>query len=538
MKDKEVMKLATLVDKCLLDNNLADALAHSEKILAHNRSAGLAYKGVIALRQDLLDEAESYLLESFQVNKRQNLALANLIPVYIKKRNFKKAVAFGEQAFEAMPKNDGVATNYAAALLQEQQFDKALTILKPLLDESKPNISILSALISCYKSLFMKKESEEMLDIAEKFFGDKYEVMRLKADNLAESNPLKAITYYRSAIEKDNTNEIPTRWNMSLVQLRLEDFSEGWKNYDNGLLPEVGKIGRPIPILFNPEFRKINLEKFDKNMWSFVVCEQGIGDQVLFLGALNQFIADYPKTVLIAETRFHSILRRSFPEIPIYGYGFGPLMDSNFKNSNGFIPIGSIQKKYRGSVEEFESSKSIYLKNDEIKTKKFKEILLTKTGAKKIVGFSWKGGFWERAQRTKTIELELWDPIFKNEDHIFVSLQYGDTSKEKEYLTKKFKNVKWIDGFDFKKDIESWFSLICACDDIISVSTALVHFAGAAGKSVNLLLSDKGAPFIWGLERERSIAYNDIKIHRKKIEQTTEEFFNKVSHDVFFEEKI
>jgi hypothetical protein len=210
-----------------------------------------------------------------------------------------------------------------------------------------------------------------MLDIAEKFFGDKYEVMRLKADNLAESNPLKAIEYYRSAIEKDNNNEIPTRWNMSLVQLRLEDFSEGWKNYDNGLLPEVGKIGRPIPILFNPEFRKINPETLHKNRWSFLVCEQGIGDQVLFLGALNQFIADYPKTVLIAETRFHSILRRSFPEIPIYGYGFGPLMDSNFKNSNGFMPIGSIQKKYRSSVESFESSKSIYLKNDEIKTKKF-----------------------------------------------------------------------------------------------------------------------------------------------------------------------
>jgi hypothetical protein len=299
----------------------------------------------------------------------------------------------------------------------------------------------------------------------------------------------------------------------------------------------VGKIGRPIPVLFNPEFRKINPMTFDKDKWTFAVCEQGIGDQVLFLGAFQKFITDYPKTVLIAEKRFHSILKRSYPDVPIYGYGFGPLLDSNYKNSNGYIPIGSIQKMYRGSVEDFEKSKSIYLQNDEVKTKKFKEILLTKTGAKKIIGFSWKGGFWERAQRTKTIELELWDPIFQNDEYIFVSLQYGDTTKEKEYLTSKFKNVRWIDGFDFKKDIDSWFSLICACDDIISVSTALVHFAGAAGKSVNLLLSDKGAPFIWGLERDQSIAYQNVTIHRKKIDQSIENFFDKVSNDVLHKEK-
>jgi hypothetical protein len=159
----------------------------------------------------------------------------------------------------------------------------------------------------------------------------------------------------------------------------------------------------------------------------------------------------------------------------------------------------------------------------------YRKLLLEKAGAKRIVGFSWKGGFWERSQATKTMAIDLWDPILSNEDVIFVSLQYGNTDEEKKRLAEKYQNIRWIDGIDFKKDVDSWFALICCCDDIISVSTALVHFAGAAGKSVHLLLSDRGAPFIWGVTGETSIAYQDIKIYRKERNQEYSVFFKNVA---------
>ena len=52
---------------------------------------------------------------------------------------------------------------------------------------------------------------------------------------------------------------------------------------------------------------------------------------------------------------------------------------------------------------------------------------------------------------------------------------------------------------------------------------------GAMGKPVNLLLSEKKSPFIWGLEEGDSIAYSNVKIYRKKSEQSPEEFFEEVS---------
>ncbi len=528
MKPNELMRLAADADDALKANQLDKALEISQVIYKYNRSAGLAYKGVIALRKEHYDSAEELLIESFQLNAKQHMALANLIPTYIKKRDFKKAVAFGEQAHAVMPKNQGVCINYAAALLQEQSYTKALEILKPQLDAEKPNVSVLTGLITCYRALFLKDEAEELLLIAEKYFGDKHEIIRLKADTLAERSPSEALKGFRAALEKE-PNNIATRWNMSLVQLRLGEFEEGWVNYDNGLLPEVGKIGRPLPKLFEGSKCITDFRSIDPQKWTFAVCEQGIGDQVLFLGVLRQFIKDYPKTVLIAEKRFRPILQRSFPDLPVHTYGSGPFLTSNSQVTNGYMPIGSMQKKYRSTKTDFINNRHNYLVPDQVKLAKFREILFKKTGADKIIGFSWKGGYWERAQKTKTMDIELWDPIFQDQSTIFVSLQYGEIDKEKEFLATKYKNIRWIDGLDFKKDLDGWFSLICACDEIISVSTALVHFAGAAGRSVNLLLSDRGAPFIWGLEDESSIAYTNIKIHRKQIAQTNEEFFKSVA---------
>jgi tetratricopeptide (TPR) repeat protein len=528
MNQTELVKLAQQADEALRSNDLERADQLADSLLKYNRSAGLAYKGVVALRREVYDEAEAYLLESFQLNGKQHLALANLIPAYIKKRDFKKAVAFGEQAYAVMPKNQSVGINYAAALLQEQVYTKALEVLKPYYDPATPNVSILSGLISCYRALFMKQEADELLEVAEQYFGDKHEIIRLKADTLAERRPQEALECFNEALAKDPGN-IATRWNMSLVQLRLGDFADGWLNYDNGLLPEVGKIGRPLPKLFEGASREVDMAALDSSKWTFAVCEQGIGDQVLFLGVLKQFLEDFPKTVLIAEKRMRAILQRSFPQLPVYSYGTGPLLAANHGLCNGFVPIGSFQKKYRGSREDFIKNRQVYLSPDQEKVARFRDILLKKTGANKIIGFSWKGGYWERSQKTKTLDIELWEPIFRRDDVIFVSLQYGEVAKEKEYLSSRYRNIRWIDGLDFKKDLDGWFALTCACDDIISVSTALVHFAGAAGLSVHLLLSDRGAPFIWGLEDDFSIAYPDIKIYRKLAEQSNEEFFEGVA---------
>jgi hypothetical protein len=524
----KILKAAQQLDEHIKRRDFESAEELAQKILLKDRSAGLAYLGLISMNREQWEDAERLFLESYQLNAKQNLALANLIPTYLKLRESKKAVAFGEQAYAAMNKNISVATNYVAALLTEQQHSKALEVLKPFHDPEKPSLGIISNLIAIYRALFMKEEVDKLMALAEDKFGDRAEMQKLRADSLTERDPAAALVALKEVLAKD-PDSITLRWNMSLMQLRCGEFADGWINYDNGLLPEVGKIGRPLPQMFEGGRRIIDMDTIDPQKWTFTVCEQGIGDQVLFLGVLNKFLKEFPKTVLVAEKRMRPILERSFPRMPVYSYGSGVLPAMNPEMINGFVPIGSFQKRYRNSREEFLATRSIYLNPDQAKVAKFRNTLLAKTGAKKVVGFSWKGGYWERAQKTKTLDIELWDPIFRRDDIIFVSLQYGDVAKEKEYTASRYKNVRWIDGLDFKKDLDGWFALSCACDEILSVSTALVHFAGAAGRSVHLLLSDRGAPFIWGLEGDESIAYPDVKIYRKGLDEPSDEFFDRVA---------
>jgi Tetratricopeptide repeat len=527
----DLLELSKKIEDKLKDKQYKAAHELADKLRAKNSSAGLAYKGLIYLKEGNFDEAEDVLLESYQINSKQHLALANLIPVYLKKKDSKKALAYGEQAYKLFPDNQSIYVNYAAALLNEQRHKEAIEILEKHLDETNPNMSVLSGLISGYRGVFDQKRVEYLGNLASKFFADNHDFIRLNADSLAERSPQDALKEFQRALEKDPGN-ICTKWNMSLVQLRLGMFEEGWKNYDFGLFDEVGKIGRPIPKLFCGISRVLDPNQLDREKWTVAVCEQGIGDQVLFFGCFHKFIEDFPKTIVIAEARFAPILQRSFPGIAIYIYGTGPLFMRNHSLINGYIPIGSIQKKYRSTEEKFLNHRTSYLIPDQKKVERYRSILKAKTNNARIIGISWKGGYWERAQVTKTLPLEHWDPILSDQRNIYVSLQYGDISSDKRYLTQKYRNLRFIDGIDFKKELDNWFALICACDQIISVSTAAVHFAGAAGKCVDLLLSDKGAPFIWGLEHSESIAYEKIRIHRKNKNESMETYFSNVAQKV------
>jgi len=139
------------------------------------------------------------------------------------------------------------------------------------------------------------------------------------------------------------------------------------------------------------------------------------------------------------------------------------------------------------------------------------------------------GGYWDRQQRTKSLEFEVFCNLLAKVPNVrFLSLQYGDVGAAKKYATENAIPITFIDGVDFKKNMESWLSLIALCDYHISVSTAHVHFAAAMGKRVELVLGDRQAPFIWGLSEGKSIPYPSVNIHRKSLRESHGEYFERI----------
>ena len=92
-----------------------------------------------------------------------------------------------------------------------------------------------------------------------------------------------------------------------------------------------------------------------------------------------------------------------------------------------------------------------------------------------------------------------------------MNLQYGDISKEVSYLREKKHDLIVFPELDFKVHIDDWVAIAGACDGIISVSTALVHFAGAIGQKVAVVMPGEQGPWHLGLQDTESMAYKNVK---------------------------
>lgn len=515
------------IEKLMNDGNFEDAKKLTQSSIL-NEPTKTAVIGTIALKEKDYQQAEVMLSRAIDLDPNNIIAIGNYAQLLVMQKKFKMAIGYAEKANKAAAKNESYALNYASCLSETDQCKKAIDILLPFLVEKDPKKTVLLAISSLLRADLRPVEAAELLKKYNLKFKDDADYLKCVAETYSEIEPQLASKYFKQAIKK-LPDSLQLKWNWAFVELRLHNFIKGWELYDSGLSDVIGRVGRPLPAQVKLLPVHTSLEVLDKNKWTLFVCEQGIGDQVLFLGCINEVLQKYPKSILVGEDRMMPLLRRSFPSIGVYTYGFANSLSNQKERVNGLFPIGSLQKYYRGSKDDYINNKSTYLKPNLDLVETYKKQIKEKLGSKKIIGISWRGGFWDRQVRTKSFDFELFRAFMKKENAHFISLQYGDVTEEQKYSKENGLPVSFIEGIDFKKDIDAWVALGFLCDEILSVSTALVHFMGAMGKPVNLLLSEKQSPFIWGLEEGDSIAYSNVNIFRKKSEQSPEEFFEDVS---------
>lgn len=517
-------------------------LDHIEKLLSENKTdqakkelnklrlpevTHLAVLATICMKEGDLQQAEVLFLRALQADPGNVLALGNLAQLYVGQKKYTTALPYAEKSYEAVKKNLNYALNYAACLSESDQCKKAVELIQPFLDPKKPDRKILLAVVSLLRADLRSNEAVDLLNEYEIHFKDDPEYLRALGETYTELDPRIASKHFAEAVQHLPDN-LQLQWNWSFVELRLRNFEKGWNLYESGLTDKIGKVGRPLPSQVKLIPTVTHVEDLDPTKWTLFTTEQGIGDQILFLGCLRDVLKQYPKSVLIGEERMLPLLKRSFPEIGAYTYGFVNVLAKQKELINGVFPIGSLQKYYRKSVDDFINHRAPYVLPNVEAAAKYRDAIQKKVPGKKLIGISWRGGYWDRQVRTKSFEFELFSQLMQQSNCQFVSLQYGDVSKERAYVKEKSLPVTFVDGFDFKRDIDSWVALGAACDEILSVSTALVHFMGGMGKKVNLLLSDYQSPFIWGLEDGVSLPYESVFIHRKKKDEAIADYFDRV----------
>lgn len=238
--------------------------------------------------------------------------------------------------------------------------------------------------------------------------------------------------------------------------------------------------------------------------------EQGLGDQILFLGMLPSLLARVADVAVAVEPRLVPLVARSFPQVQAV-----PLNDPVLDRPAQFqAPLSALGPVFRGGWDDFADTRSPYLQADPQRVQVLRARL--GNGERPVVGLSWNSHN-PRLMAQKSLPLLQWGPILQLPGHRFVDLQYGDTTAERAAAMDVLgADVEHLDDVDNTADIDALAALVCACDVVVTVSNTTAHLAAALGRPVLLMLPRaRGLLWYWQDQGERNPWYPSVRIFRQ-----------------------
>ena len=236
--------------------------------------------------------------------------------------------------------------------------------------------------------------------------------------------------------------------------------------------------------------------------------EQGIGDQIIFLGLALE-VKEMCKTLSVyVDPRLEPLCRRAMP-------GINFVKDKEeLKNvaCDYHLPLGSVPGLLRNDMRDFDRTVKGYLKADPKRVEAIRTEL--KLEGKTAIGISWRS-FNSLNKTKKSIQLRDMERLFSGLDVVLVNLQYGDVEDE----IREFKEATGIEvvqctSVDNREDLDGLAALIEVCDLVVSIPNVTVHLAGALAKETWVLLPYV-ANFWWLIERTDSIWYPSSTLYRQ-----------------------
>lgn len=485
--------------------------------IAPNMSLALRALGVRYIADKRVEEAITLLQRAVTAEPRDIEAWANLSAAHMRAKDYEKAADAARQALLVNPGYAIAKANLGIALNSLERYEEAKDYLLQAHQAKLNYHNVYQALAQV--SLNLEEEYEEArqwCEIALRMAPDDPTVIRTMGDIVARQNRLASLKWFERAMALD-PEDVLTHWNASLNYLANGEFERGWSEYEWGFKQE--KMGRGQVMDFGcPVWMGESLMDKSIVIWG----EQGVGDIVMFAHALNEIANEARLVCLLIPGRLAIPFERSYPNITVMPYeAYQKLMESG-KRFDYHSAIASTLRWKRKSRADF-AGKVPYLKPDPSGIVELMQKYRERGKGRPIIGIAWKAGHYTLAKRKKTVNLEKLLPVLKSVDATWVSLQYGDVAQELAEFNRTYgTEIIYDDTIDGLRDIDTWFAQICACDMVVSVATAAVHFAGAAGRRVKVLVP-RGGNFNWQETDTRSLWYPQVEIFRQNKRGNWEE---------------
>jgi tetratricopeptide (TPR) repeat protein len=412
---------------------------------------------------------------------------------------------FYNKAIEINPENYLTYYNRGSSYEKLNEFQSALEDYNMVIQK---NAFFEPALFNKFRILFTQGIYNEALDQINYLINlDKNNIdyFSFRARLLLASKEFElALKDYDHILEIcTNSNEADDAiTNKAFINLAINKFKEGWELYESRYHIKN--------TFFSPKPKLIDFSI--KNKKIFIWAEQGIGDQILYSSLLCDAFKTQNYFYVSLDPRLIPLYKRSFAHLDHVTFisMHEKLQESKY---DFHLPIGSLGKNFRNSIEDFKFHPKAYLKADEIQVNTLRSKI--KKNSQNMCGISWMSKNIDLG-KVKSLSLIELLPILSMPSITFINLQYGDAKEELGNILNQYGiEIHTINEIDNFNDIDGLAALINACDFIITSSNVTAHIAGALNKETYLLIPyEDGKIWYWGESENKSLWYPSIEIYR------------------------
>jgi tetratricopeptide (TPR) repeat protein len=325
----------------------------------------------------------------------------------------------------------------------------------------------------------------------------------------------QALAEYDLAIEIDPDSP-GAHWNRALLYLQTGRFREGWKEaaWRHRMATFAGP-GSP----FRPSRPLWDGSRFDGRRL-LVRCEQGLGDTLQFsryLPAVKRLGGD-----VLFEVQ--QPLFRLFEGIPaidgLIGQRGADPAGVAFDLEVWLMDLPAILDTTIDTIP----AKVPYLWSNPMQAQAWRERL---AGPGLKVGLAWAGSARHAANHIRSCPLVDLEPLTRAQGVRFFSLQKDVTDSDKAWLRRM--DIRPL-GDDLK-DLGDTAAAMEALDLVISVDTAVLHLAGALGKTAWGLLG-YAPDWRWMLHRDDSPWYPSLRLFRQARGQSWQAVVSRAAREL------
>jgi hypothetical protein len=428
--------------------------------------------------------------------------------------DYARAHAICERELKRDPHNVEALMVFGLMLFRSGQYGAAYHILQRAY-AYEPNGDILQNIAACldYEN---PAHLDEALTLGEKALETTTDLpaalTHLSSVYLNKREPDKAIHFAEQAIAI-NPDAAAAKWSAALAYLAKREWKKGWAWYDETLGVEELKKSRPPLRDFSREGEEPTPMWDGQGGTVAVSSEQGIGDEIMFASCIPDAVDAAETIVLECDPRLVNLYQRSFPRVAVTARRKGNVLVTHEpREYTHTIPVGSLPRLFRNDDKDFPGT--AYLKPDPERHLQWRAL---RGGTwQKYVGVNWTGGLDDTGKSKRSVSLETLLPILRKPDINFVSLNHRPEAEDEIARLTRDHGISlkhWPRALG-TNDYDDTAALVSALDAVVTVTSAIVHLAGALGTKAYVLVPAKPR-WSYGLTGRDMPWYKSVQLYRQ-----------------------